>query len=76
MNVIEEFDRSLEPVEREFQARVAAFAAARSTQIASATHAQIWMGELIRDACRQGLAGIEVPTSLGGSVSRSAPAER
>jgi len=66
MSVIEEFDRSLGPVEREFQARVAAFAATHSTQIASATHAQIWMGELIRDACRQGLAGIEVPASLGG----------
>lgn len=66
MNVIEEFDRSLGPVELEFQARVAAFSAAHTAEIASATHDQIWMGELIRKACRQGLCGIEVPASLGG----------
>lgn len=66
MSAIEEFDRSLAPAEREFQARVAAFTAARTTQIASASRAQIWMGDLLRDACRQGLGGIEVPVALGG----------
>jgi acrylyl-CoA reductase (NADPH) len=66
MSAIEEFNRSPGPVDREFEARVAAFAATRSTQIASSAHAQIWMGDLVRDACRQGLAGIEVPAALGG----------
>jgi acrylyl-CoA reductase (NADPH) len=66
MNIIEEFDQSLGPAARDFQCRVAAFAATRTAQIASATQARMWMGELIRDACRQGLAGIEVPVAMGG----------
>ena len=66
MSTIETFDRSLGPAAQEFHARVAAFAAGRQAQIASAARAQIWMGELVREACSQGLAGIEVPRAMGG----------
>lgn len=66
MHVTEEFDATLEPASRELIERVRVFARERIAPYCTDWEmARVFPREVLRDACREGFASVEVPTRHG-----------